>query len=144
LSNAMCAEGTNSDTCPNTCASLGRGYTQFFVRAHDLGKPKTMGSFRSNQICRCSFTFVPHTSSVETRNSQKLPCEKTNFRSWRNRDKLQIVNFKFNLNIVVMFIFNSFMNCNVFVLVYLSFACCFLRDRFQVSFFSIPIQQRKS
>ena len=63
--------------------------------------------------------------SVETRNSQKLPCEKTNFRSWRKQDKLQIVSFKFNLNILVMFYFSSFMNYNILSLLCLSFAWCF-------------------
>ena len=52
--------------------------------------------------------------SVETRNSQKLPREKTNFRSWRKQDKLQIVSFKFNLDIRVMLFFSSVMNYRVY------------------------------
>ena len=105
-----------------------------------------------NLVCTCrwgcSCTFVPHTSvhgwiwcaragevaaallfhthqSVETRILGTETSEKTNFRSWR-KDKGQIVNFKFNLYILFMFIFNSFLNCNVFVIAVSEFCLLFL------------------
>ena len=85
--NAMCRAGISSDTWQNTCASLGGGYTQKIVRAHDLGKPKTIDIFGIASLrrcsCSCSFTFVPHTSIRGNKefSGQKPPCEKTNFRS---------------------------------------------------------------
>ena len=77
--------------------------------------------------CAAAALLLFHTpQSVETRNSQKLPREKNNFRSWRKQDKLQIVSFKFNLNILVMFIFSFFMNYSVFVIAMSEFCLLFL------------------
>ena len=100
--------------------------------AHDLGQNYILYGVASIKWIWCAragevaaaLLFHTH-QSVETRILGTETSEKTNFRSWR-KDKGQIVNFKFNLYILFMFIFNSFLNCNVFVIAVSEFCLLFL------------------
>ena len=95
------------------------------------GNPKTMGSLCSNEFggqvqLQLHFVLDAHINPWKQGILGKLPCAKTNFSSCKKWDKLQMVNFKFNLKIFGMFNFTSFMNCNVFFVAMYEFCLMFL------------------
>ena len=82
------------------CQPRGR-FAQEIVRAHDLGNQKLCDRFAQMNTCSCSLLFVPHTSIRGNKEFFWDYLEKTS--SFLEKTG-RIVNFKFNLNIFILFL----------------------------------------